>query len=99
MLVLTDLPDCFSRWLDFIACFDATTPFFVAGAGFTGTGFDGAAFAAGLTTLAGDLFAPLLAALRTGTAGRFVFTTVLAGALRALLAAGLVRAGAFVFFA
>jgi hypothetical protein len=101
LLVLTDFPDCFSRLLDFIACFDATTGFFVAGTGLACTGFDAIAlgwgFAAGLTVFATGLFTTFF----TATTGRFAFAADFDGALRALLAPAcatlLLRAGAVAF--
>jgi len=103
LLVLTDFPDCVSRLLDPITCFDATTGFFVAGTFFAGTGFGaaafGAAFTGGLTVFATGLFAGFFAA----ATGRFAFAADFGGALRALLAPAcatvLLRAGAFAFLA
>jgi hypothetical protein len=104
LLVLTDFPDCFSRLLVFTVCFeticfDATAGFFVAGAGLTATGFAGAVFAAGLTTLPAGLFATLLTAFLTAVIGRFAFATGFGGALCVFAATGLVRADAFAFLA
>jgi len=103
LLVLTDFPDCFSRLLGCITCFDATAGFFVAGTGFACTGFGaaafGAAFATGFTVFATGLFADFFAT----TTGRFAFAADFGGALRALLAPAcatdLLRAGAFAFLA
>ncbi|HEX5124030.1 MAG TPA: hypothetical protein VFV97_12355 [Rhodanobacteraceae bacterium] len=106
--MLTDFPDCFSRLLGCITCFDATAGFFVAGTGLACTGFGGAAFGAGfatgLTVFATGLFAPFFAsATFATTTGRFAFAATFDGALRALLAPAcatvLLRAGAFAFLA
>jgi hypothetical protein len=103
LLVLTDFPDCFSRLLGCITCFDATAGFFVAGAGLACTGFGAAAFGAGFATGLIVFTTGLLAGFFATAIGRFAFAADFGGALRALLAPAcatvLLRAGAFVFLA